>query len=98
MMRHDLATVLGTFGGLVADEVRVGPAQTGRAHRLVGVDHDVVVGCLLDAKHVVVDHRLAVMMLAVRDDVADIAALHRIVTIFIHKIIRLVDPALVVLG
>ena len=81
---------------LVTDEVRPCSAQTRRAHGLVGIDHDVVLGSLLDGIEVMVVHPLSVVMLSARDDVAHITALHSSVAIAVHQVVGSLHVALVV--
>ena len=50
--------ILGAACRLVAHEVRIGAAETRGACSLMAVDHDVVLGRLLQHMHVVVVHRL----------------------------------------
>ena len=88
--------VFGTHCGFVGDEVRVGPAQTGRAHGFVGIDHNVMLCGLGDAVLVVVDHILAVMMHAFRQNVAYISGLDGIVAVLLHKIVGSFQMTLVV--
>ena len=88
--------VFGAAGGLIAYEVRIGPAETGRAYRLVGIDHNVMFGCLGHGIEIVVHEPLAVMVLAVRQYVADIAALDGIVAVLIHKVVGGLHVTLVV--
>ena len=85
MVREDLVAVFGTHGGFVADQVRIGPAEACRTHRLVGVDHYLVFGGLLDTEQVMVYQGLAVMMLSEWDYVSDIAALDGVVAVFVHQ-------------
>ena len=94
----DGAAELRAHRALVADHVRPGAAQARRAHRLVGVDHDMVLRGLHDGVVVVVDERLAVVILAVRDDLAHVTALHGIVAVLVHQVIGLLHPALVIDG
>ena len=51
----------------------------------MAVDHDVVLGGFLKDILVVVDHPLAVVVLSVWEDIANIACLHCIVTILVHE-------------
>ena len=62
----------------------------------MGVDHDFVVGGFGDAAQVVVVEHLAVVVLAVGDDVAYVAALDGWVAIVDHELVGLVEVALVV--
>ena len=98
MTRLDGAAELGAHGAFVADHVRPGAAQAGRADGFMGVDHDVVLGRLDDGIVVMVDDRLAVVILAVRDDLADVAALDGVVAILVHEVVGLLHPALVING
>ena len=47
--------ILSTSCALVADEVRIGAAKTGRTDSLMGIDHDVVLRGLLDGIKIVID-------------------------------------------
>ena len=62
----------------------------------MGIDHDLVLSRLLEGKEVVVDKRLAVVMLAYREDIADITALDGVVTVLVHKVKGLVEMTLIV--
>ena len=97
-MRHCTAEclILGTACRFCTDEVRIGAAKTGRTYHLVSVDHDLVLGSLLDHMHIVVDEGLAVVVLSDREDVAYISALDGVVAIFVHKVEGLVEMTLVV--
>ena len=88
--------VLGAAGALVAHHVGPGAAQAGGAHGLVTVDHDVVLGSLGHGIVVVVDHPLAVVVLAAGNDVAHIAALDGVVAVAVHQGVGRVEMALVV--
>ena len=81
---------------LVADQVGVGAAEARRAHRLVGVDHDLVVGGPADGIEVVVVHPLPVMVLAAGQDVAHVPALDRVVPVFVHQAVGRFHVAFVV--
>ncbi len=94
----DGAAELGAHRTFVADHVGPGATQAGRTHGLVGIDHDMVLGGLHNGVMVVVDEGLAVVVLAVRDDLAHIAALHGIVPILVHEVIGLLHPTLVIDG
>ena len=61
---------------LVAHEVRICAAKTCRACCLVCVDHDMMLCSLLYGTQIVVVHQLTVVVLAARNDVANVAALH----------------------
>ena len=89
--------VLRAAGRLIADEVRIGTAETRRTRGLVGVDHDMMLGSLLHDIEVVVVHRLRVVMVATWDDVAYVAGLYGIVAVFVHQLESLFHVALVVL-
>ena len=88
--------ILRTTCTLVADEVRIGTAEPRRTDGLVGIDHNLVVCSALDGMLVMIDSDLAVVVLTTRDEVADIAALHRIIAIVLHQLIGLVHVLLVV--
>ena len=62
----------------------------------MGVDHDAVLGSLGDGVVVVVDERLAVVVLAVGDDFAHIAALDGVIAILVHQVVGFFHPALIV--
>ena len=63
----------------------------------MGIHHDMVLSRLLDAIEVVVVHRLRIVMVATRDDIADITRLHSIVAILVHERIGFFKIALIVL-
>ena len=86
-----------TASTLVAYEVWIGAAESCGACGLMGIHHDVMLGCLLDAIEVVVVHRLRIVMVATRDDIAYITRLHGIVAILIHERISFFKIALIVL-
>ena len=98
MARIDIRTELGTHRRLVADHVRICPAETGRTHCLMGVYHDMFFGGFLDAESIMVDYRLAVMVLAVRDYIPHVTALNGIIAILVHEIVSLVDMTLIIDG
>ena len=81
--------ILCTAGRLVAHEVGVGTAKTRRTHGLMSVHHDVVLGSLFEDIHIVVVHRLRVMVVASWDNVAHITCLHCVVTILVHEVERI---------
>ena len=88
--------ILRTAGRLVADQVGPRAADTRRTDRLVGVDHDMIVGRLLQRILVVVDHPLTVVVLAAGDDAAHVARLHGVVAVVAHEPIGPVEVTLVV--
>ena len=81
---------------LVAYEVRIGAAESGGAHSLVGIDHDMVFSCFGDAVQVVVVHPLSVVVFTTWYDIAHISALHRVVAVFVHKVVGCIEVAFVV--
>ena len=88
--------ILRAAGRFVADQVGVGAAESRGTYRLMGIDHDVMLGGLGHGVEIMVVHPLAVMMLAARDDVADITRLHGIVAVLVHKLVGLLHMALVI--
>ena len=98
MVRHCTAEclVLSTAGRLRTDEVRICTAETCRTHHLVAVEHYLVLCSLLHNIHVVVDERLAVVVLADRKDVTYVTALDRVVAILVHEFESLVEVTLIV--
>ena len=88
--------VLRAAGGLVADQVRPGAAESRGTHRLVLVDHDLALRRLLDAVEVVVVAPLRVVVVAVRQDVADVARFDGVVAEALHEAVRRIKAALVV--
>ncbi len=88
--------VLGAHGALVAHEVGIGAGKTGGTHCLVAVNHDVVLGSLLHGIEVMVHHALAVVRLALGQNVAHIATLHGIVAVLIHEGVGGVHVCLIV--
>ena len=63
----------------------------------MGIDHDPVLGGLAYDIVIVADDLLAVVVLALRKDVAHISALDGIVAILVHKGERILEMALVIL-
>ena len=63
----------------------------------MSVHHDVVLGRLLDAVEIVVVGGLRVMVVASRNDVAHVAALHGIIAILVHQRICSFEMTLIVL-
>ena len=88
--------ILRAAGRLVADKVRPCAGDAGGACSLVGVDHDMVLGGFFDTVEVVVVHRLREVVVTTRDDVAHVTALHGVVAVFVHQIIRGLEVTLVV--
>ena len=89
--------VLCSARALVAHEVRIGAADARRTRRLMRVNHDVMLRRLLDDIEVMIVHRLRVMVVATRDDVAYIACLHGVITVLVHQFVGLLYVTLVVL-
>ena len=77
MVRHCTSErlILCTARRLAADKVRVCAAETGRANHFMTIEHYLVFSSLLHHIHIVVDERLAVVMLSDRKDIAHITAL-----------------------
>ena len=88
--------VFGAHRRLVADEVRIGAAESCGTHCLVGIDHDMVLRRLLNAIEVVVVDPLRIVGLASRHDISDIAGFHGGVVVAVHELIRGIEMALVV--
>ena len=88
--------ILGAAGAFVTHQVGVGAAQARGSGGLVRIHHDMVLGGLFHSMQVMVVHILAVVMLATRNDVAHIAGLHSIVTIFVHQLVGIFHIALIV--
>ena len=63
----------------------------------MSIHHDAMLCCLFEYIHIVVVHRLRVVVVATWYDVAHIASLHSVVAIFVHKVERIVEVTLVVL-
>ena len=62
----------------------------------MGIDPDMMFRSLLNSMEIVVVHPLAVMILAERQDIAHITALHCIITILLHKIVGSIHVTLVI--
>ena len=90
--------ILGAACTLVAYEVGIGAAKTSGAHCLMSVDHDMMLGSLLDDMHIVVVHRLRVVVVATRDDISHISSLHCIITILVHEVEGSIEMTLIVLS
>ena len=81
---------------LIANEVGPGTTKACRTYGLVGIDHNMMLGSLLDAIEVVVHHPLTIMILPPGDDIAHIATFHGSVAILIHQLVGSLQMALVV--
>ena len=92
----DGAAELGSHGALVADHVGPSAAKACRTHCFVGIHHDVVAGSLSDGVVVVVDGGLRVVVVAVGNDLSDVAGLHCVVAILVHERIGLLHPTFIV--
>ena len=92
----DGGTELGAHGGLVAYHVGPSAAKTGGANGLMAIHHDMVLGGFCYGIVVVVYDGLTVVVLAVGDNLAYIAAFHGIVAVFVHQLIGLLHPTLIV--
>jgi len=88
--------VLIAASGLAGQPVRPGTVQPRRPHRFMGVDHDLVARRLPRHTQIVVDHPLAVMVLAARDDAADVAGLDAVVAVLFHKGKGILHPPLII--
>ena len=62
----------------------------------MGIDHDMMLRSLLNGMEIVVVHPLAVMILAERQDIAHVTALHCIIAILLHKIVCSIHVAFVI--
>ena len=80
----------------VADKVGPCTAQAGRTHRLVGIDHNLIVGGLLDCIQIMVDEPLAEVVASGGNYLAYITALHGIVAIVFHKLVGFIHATFVV--
>ena len=92
----DAGPVLGTQCRFIADKVGVSPCEACRSHRFMGIDHYMMLGRFLYCEKIMVDDGLAVVMLPVRDDIADITALDRIVAVLVHKVVGRFHMTLVI--
>ena len=90
--------ILGAAGTLIANPVRIGTTDACGACGLMGIHHNLVLGCLLDTIKIVVVEGLAVVVFAVGYDIAHIARLHALVPPFVHKPVGLLQMALIVDG
>ena len=88
--------ILCTTSRLIAYQVRIGTTKTCRACCLMSIDHDMVLGSLGYAIKIVIVEPLTIVMLATRNDVTYISALHRIVTILIHQVIGSLQMTLII--
>ena len=62
----------------------------------MGIDHDVVLGCLLHGIEVVVVHRLAVVEVATWNYITHISAFHGIVAVVVHELISFLHVSLII--
>ena len=88
--------ILSSSRALVADEVRIGAAETGRADSLMGIDHDMVLRSFLHGIEIVVVQPLAVVMLAKRQDITHVTALHCVVAVLLHEIVGRIHVSLII--
>ena len=88
--------VFGTTRALVAYKIGICAAKTSRTHCLVGVDHDMLVGCFLYGIKIVTHRFLVVVVFSLGKNVADVAALYRVITVFVHQVVGAVHIFLVV--
>ena len=88
--------ILGTACTLVTDEVGPRAAQSSGTYGLMGIDHDVIVGCPLDGMLVMVDFELTVVMFTTRDDIAYIAGLDSIIAVILHELVSTIHVLLVI--
>jgi hypothetical protein len=98
MMRHGTSEglILSSSRRLVAYEVRIGAAETCRAYGLMSIDHDLMLGSLLQCIKIMIDERLAVVVLAYRKDISYISALDGVIAILVHELESLIDMTLVI--
>ena len=94
--RLDATAELRSHRALVANHVGPGAAQSRRAHGLVGVHHDAVLGGFGDGIMIVVVNRLAVVSFSVGNDGTHIAALDGVVSVLVHQVVGFLHPTLVV--
>ena len=88
--------ILSATRSLIAYKVRICTAESCRAYSLVSIDHDVMLCSLLDGVEIMIVHPLSVMMLALRQYVSHISALHCIISVLVHKIICSLHVALII--
>ena len=81
---------------LVAYQVRISTANTGRTYCFMCIYHDFIIGCFLYRIEIMVVHPLSVMVFSTRDDVAHITTLYRVITIIGHKLVSFVHVSFVV--
>ena len=84
------------LGRLLREKVGVRAAQSGHVDRLVSIDHDLPLGSLLHHIEVVIDQPLTVVVLPVRDDVADVAGLDTRVVVLLHQVKGSIQVTLIV--
>ena len=89
--------VLSTACRLIAYHIWPGTANSRRTGRLMGIDHDVMLGSLLNHIEVVIVHGLRVVMVATGDDVAYVTRLHGIVAILVHQFKGILEVTFIVL-
>ncbi len=95
-MARSHVAVLGAHSTLVAYKVGISARKTGRTHSLMSVDHYLVVGGTPDGVEIMAYLRLSVMVRTLGQDIAHIAALHRVVTILVHKTVGSLHMTLIV--
>ena len=89
------ALVFGSLCRLVADKVGPCAAYTRGTHRLVCIDHDVVLSRLFDTILVVVNHPLGVMMISQWQNVSHVSGLDCGIVVSVHELIRRIETSFV---
>ena len=88
--------IFSAAGTLIANKVGPSAAQTRWSSSLVSVDHNVMLSRLLKHIEIVVVHRLAVVEITTRDNVAHVSAFHSIISVVVHELIGLREMTFIV--
>ena len=62
----------------------------------MGIDHNMMLGCLGDCILVMVHHPLAVMVVSRSDHITHVTALDSVITVFLHQAVGLLQMTLIV--
>src|SRR5688572_13770134 len=85
-----------TSCGFTGKEMGIGAVQSGRADRLMGIQHDPVFRCSFNHALIMLYHPLTVMMLSPWYDMPNITCFYCIITIPFHKTVSCIHPALII--
>src|ERR1700730_12854131 len=83
-------------GRFTSEPVWVSTVQPRWVYRLVGIQHDSILGHFVCYSDIVIDHPLTIMMLAPGNNPAHVSCFDRVVSVLLHEADGFVHPALIV--